>query len=429
MKEFQSHTGGRHAYNSDFKNLQELALAMQEIFRECGGNFIISGGNVTITNGSVSVSEGYAYIGNKVRKVSAADNLQTTNLYIVPKERSSDPIPYADGNSYPQYVDYYAEAVNTATPGEVCIAYNGTTQSFPDLATVFFNHYAVCKRAGKQSIDNIEVNESFVAYKQLLAKSGIQLGNNSTNIVRIGNELCLQNGNCSLCFSDNGVITIKRNGQSIMSFSDTSGYGTVTFENVTVKQELRTPKLFVGGVDISRQIAPLGTVSMWAGLVSKIPENYRLCNGDAISKTEFPELYNVIKDTFNTAPDNSGRAWAPPAAGTYRLPDLRGRFIAGYDTGSTSYRAIGSVGGAEKVLLVGAECAIPSHYHWYAADDEVKNINLSGVNGQGYVECGHGPAGRGDGGIAKTSSTSGIALQAHENRPPYYILAYIMRVK
>ena len=43
MKEFQSTIGGRHAYNSDFKNLQELALAMQEVFRECGGNFVISG--------------------------------------------------------------------------------------------------------------------------------------------------------------------------------------------------------------------------------------------------------------------------------------------------------------------------------------------------------------------------------------------------
>lgn len=145
MKEYQSTTGGRHAYNTDFKNLQELALAMQEVFRECDENFVISGCAVTV-GGTVSVTDGYVYIDGKVRKVSATSGLKASNLHIVSKQRNGDQIPYADKTVSPQYIEYYAEVVNESPVSGPHITYDASSKSFPNLATAFFNFYTVCKK-------------------------------------------------------------------------------------------------------------------------------------------------------------------------------------------------------------------------------------------------------------------------------------------
>lgn len=439
MKEFQSTTGGRHVYNTDFKNLQELALAMQELFRSCGGNFVISGCDVT-SGSTLSVSEGYVYIDGKVRYASAASGLSESNLYIIPAQRNGDSIPYADGNNSNQYIEYYAEVKNSASVSGTYIAYDSSTKAFPNLATVFFNYYAVCKKIGNQSIDSLVIQQNLSIGKTLMASQGMSFDNTSTRVYKNNGSIYIDTGDYALVFDANGTVSVRSNEGILFSFSETSGSGLITFANVTVQQELNTNKLYIDGIDIENKLVPLGVIHMWAGTVDNLPDNYLLCNGQAINQSDYPELYKVIGSTFNTAPNSNGDKWAAPSAGTFRLPDLQGRFIVGYNPTDNDYTSIAKAGGEKKHTLSQSE--MPNHCH--AVDDYYGIENIKTV--QEYVNANRLY------GNSKTIGAQYMGLHtvdndndtilyythntayegngsSHENRPPYYVLAYIMRVK
>lgn len=434
MKEYQSTTGGRHTYNSDFKNLQELALAAQEIFRDCKQNFVISGCEVKIDGATVSVGKGYVYIDNKICKVAAASGLRPESLCIVARQENGDIIPYADGNTDIQYINYYAEATNTPPGNNPCIIFNPASASFPNLKTAFFNTYAVCKNVDNQFVGgSLIFTKALTMLNKIYAYFGICLKGNSTpNILSADGEIQIQNNGYKLCLSSTGLVSLKKGEDVLFTFSDNSrennnnGKGEIVFNNVRVKSELNVKDLYVNGNNIERLLAPLGTIQMWAGKIDKIPDNFRLCDGTALSCSAYSELYSVLGDAFNTAPKPNGTVWAAPNKGSFRLPDLRQRFIAGYDSSNYNYNTVGKTGGKEAVTLTANQSGVGSHSHWYACDDETKNI--TGYELSNYIELRHGPGGNGEGGVGRTSPESRGAYEAHENRPPFYTLAYIIRV-
>jgi phage-related tail fiber protein len=54
------------------------------------------------------------------------------------------------------------------------------------------------------------------------------------------------------------------------------------------------------------------------------PTGYLKCNGAAISRTTYVDLFNLIGTTFGVGDTTT----------TFNLPDLRGEFIRGYDDGA-----------------------------------------------------------------------------------------------
>jgi len=74
----------------------------------------------------------------------------------------------------------------------------------------------------------------------------------------------------------------------------------------------------------AQALVPPGTVVAFAG--DTAPAGWRLCNGDALSQTEFPALFRAI----GTAHGNGG------ASGMFNLPDLRGRFVRGVSRGTSN---------------------------------------------------------------------------------------------
>jgi microcystin-dependent protein len=173
---------------------------------------------------------------------------------------------------------------------------------------------------------------------------------------------------------------------------------------------------------------PLGIVQIFAGTEDKIPANYMPCDGRNLSATEYAELYAVI-----------GRAHTPDsvAQGLFRLPDLRGRFIAGYNADDADYNAISykNSGGEKKHKLTPAEQgAIRFRTARGDADDTLDGEGLFAleINGveliHGRKPSGQAWAGYGEYGALKTARLYDDAAM-HENRPPYCTLLYIMRVK
>tara|TARA_R100000278_G_scaffold10647_3_gene12149 strand:+ start:1465 stop:2559 length:1095 start_codon:yes stop_codon:yes gene_type:complete len=123
----------------------------------------------------------------------------------------------------------------------------------------------------------------------------------------------------------------------------------------------------------------------------------------------------IIMFTGSTAPsgwvfcDNSTAAQAAGA------PDLRDRFIVG--AGSTY--SVGNTGGANTVTLTVNQ--IPSHDHNVDTYNEFASQHGTWATESGYRQVHLGGTRR----KPITSDTGGG--QAHENRPPYYALAFIMK--
>jgi microcystin-dependent protein len=69
--------------------------------------------------------------------------------------------------------------------------------------------------------------------------------------------------------------------------------------------------------------APIGTIVAFAGPEEKIPQNWRLCNGDSVSKNDYPKLWDKIRNY-----------WGGDGNPLFKLPDLQGMFLRGVSKGS-----------------------------------------------------------------------------------------------
>ena len=145
-------------------------------------------------------------------------------------------------------------------------------------------------------------------------------------------------------------------------------------------------------------LVPAGVILLWSGSIASIPSGWNLCDG------------------------------------TNGTPDLRNRFVVA--AGDTY--AVGATGGADSVTLDASQ--MPAHTHTgTTSTDGAHNHNVS-VQAATIQDCQRDNSYfRGDGGLTTyttttngnhshtftTASTGGGG--SHENRPPYYALAYIQK--
>ncbi|MBA7472233.1 hypothetical protein ES707_07555 [subsurface metagenome] len=146
------------------------------------------------------------------------------------------------------------------------------------------------------------------------------------------------------------------------------GFRVAEVKNPTFAQDVATKNY----VDTSA-IAKTGFVLLWSGSIATIPTGWVLCNGGSLT------------------------------------PDLRDKFVVG--AGSTY--AVDAIGGEATHTLTVDE--IPSHLH------DIHLISGTILDAAATYEF---TSGAGDS-VGPTCYTGGDG--AHENRPPYYALAYIMK--
>lgn len=172
-------------------------------------------------------------------------------------------------------------------------------------------------------------------------------------------------------------------------------------------------------VELTKAMVPVGLISMWSGSISNLPKGWVLCNGQN---------------------------------GT---PDLRDRFVVG----AGNKYGIGNTGGLEKVNLTTAQ--LPAHRHEgssldYAGDhshnyedsyrlEERGYMSQIGISGETHVGGDRTYMTNSNGAWKRSSlywrqnttrnsgnHTHKLTIndtglnEAHENRPPYYALAFIM---
>jgi microcystin-dependent protein len=77
-------------------------------------------------------------------------------------------------------------------------------------------------------------------------------------------------------------------------------------------------------------LVPTGTV-IWVATPT-VPANYLECNGQAVSRNTYINLFAAISTTFGSGDGST----------TFNLPDLRDYFVRGYNSTTSSTRAFGS---------------------------------------------------------------------------------------
>lgn len=155
---------------------------------------------------------------------------------------------------------------------------------------------------------------------------------------------------------------------------------------------------------------PVGTIIMYApentsefdlsglGIAGTNVEGWAICNGNS--------------GTYNSV--------------AYTTPDLKGRFVVGYDPSDTDYDTIGETGGQKDVT------ELLAHTHFTLADQSVSGggsvtnttqmvRELTSSGDLSYTAIATSTAAT----VAKTSS---VGVATPDNRPPYYTVLYIKKI-
>lgn len=153
---------------------------------------------------------------------------------------------------------------------------------------------------------------------------------------------------------------------------------------------------------LQKAIVPVGGIMMWSGAINTIPTGWSLCDG---------------------------------SNGT---PDLSGKFVVGFDSNDGDYDAIGGQGGLKEVVLI--ESQMPQHNHTGSVyiPPHTHSINGAIKAGGGSTNALTNKDNTGHSTISQTGASPSVnasittankgGSEAHENRPPYFTLAYIMYI-
>jgi len=138
------------------------------------------------------------------------------------------------------------------------------------------------------------------------------------------------------------------------------------------------------------------------------PSGWLFCNGAAISRTIYADLFAAIGTTYG-----SGDGFL-----SFNLPDLRGRVPVGFTASETEFNAMGKTGGEKSHILT--ENEMPSHTHTVQGFKGVDDSNFSGNNGRLQASDYLTPYDQ------FTSATGGG--EAHNNLQPYNTVHYIISI-
>ena len=233
--------------------------------------------------------------------------------------------------------------------------------------------------------------------------------------------------------SDKGFVTAKgitASGSSASSFAApvdfASGVTIGGTDTAATNLTVNGPVVMKGNVNLSRDskillsggyegTLAIGTITLWSGSPSALPPGWVICaprNGKAI---RFKNPYD-------------GEVMA--------VPDLRGRFVVGANFNSdglvyernddfSEYIPNLSKHGEETHKLTTPE--MPAHRHAYLGDDSLTEMkNDAAVPLTGITEYKFDISHQWEWNGVKYNTSPIGGGEAHENRPPFYALCYIM---
>lgn len=151
-------------------------------------------------------------------------------------------------------------------------------------------------------------------------------------------------------------------------------------------------------IDSTIDTVPIGTVQPFIGEVA--PTGYLLCQGQLVNKTTYATLYAMCLNKFGEETETH-----------FRLPDLRGKTVAGYDVNDPNTNLIGKILGSTTHSHTTSNHTLtidemPAHTHVGSTNDTGYRTTAyvlendgdlnTGMKGQTYSEGGSQPHNHGN---------------------------------
>lgn len=188
-----------------------------------------------------------------------------------------------------------------------------------------------------------------------------------------------------------------------------------------LKQRDAANSAWVSLFPLATTVDPSGTIKLYAG--SAAPTGYLFCDGTAVSRTTYADLFTAIGTAFGAGNGST----------TFNLPDFRRRVPVGAGgTGSgTLGNAVGNSGGAETHTLQISEMPAHQHFSFNTSNTSTGSPNLTNTT---YPADANDTGGRGTYEMHGTSTVATIGLTsstggggAHNNMQPSLVVNYIIK--
>ena len=155
------------------------------------------------------------------------------------------------------------------------------------------------------------------------------------------------------------------------------------------------------------KMIPVGMVMLYADEYLPASAPFLWCNGAAVSRTTYANLFNVIGTTYGSGDGST----------TFNVPDTRGRTIINQGTGSgLTERTIGQQGGSERHVLTLDQ--LPPHGHGLARGSGSGSLKVPEMSSPAYASL------IDDTGYDSQSVGSGAA---HNNMQPFVVMCHVIR--
>ena len=265
---------------------------------------------------------------------------------------------------------------------------SGYSQSSGDYSTAIgfacfaYGHFSLALGAGTTKEEN-----NYIRVSPLVAQ-----GDYSVSI-----------GRATIADGDNSTVIGKFNDTGNAAFTIGNGSGSDTGQRSDAFVVDWNGDTTAAGRFISTAMA--GMIQMFGG--STAPTGWLLCNGAAVSRTDYAALFAVIGTTYGTGDGST----------TFNLPNLQGRF----PLGSSSSYALAATGGS-------ADAIVPYHNHSMTSVLTSASVSIASTKAA-TGSSGISDIMRDTNGIGTLTSTDYAGTSGNltgANMPPYVAVNYII---
>ncbi len=193
--------------------------------------------------------------------------------------------------------------------------------------------------------------------------------------------------------------------------------------NVFIDYGTERIEIISSGGSITGDTLPIGSITAYGKETA--PANWLICDGSAVSRTSYADLFAVIGTKYGEGDGST----------TFNLPNLKGRVPVGLDGGDTDFNTIGKTGGEKKHTLTTDE--MPNHKHsiyQYVNGYKLGVVTEYGVSGGKSIsmlknsdKISNQSPNSGDTSVGLVNADYAGNSQPHNNLQPYEVNNFIIK--